>query len=110
MNEEAYKEVALNLNIEVATIKAVDSVESGGAGFWSSGELVILYEPHIFWKELKKVGIDPYKVLAKNPQYKDVLYQKWKTLPYPKTSLRWPQIEKAAFLQKECAYNSASYG
>lgn len=110
LQEKDYIKAAQDLGIEVATIKAVDEVESGGKGFWSNGQLVILYEPHIFWRQLQAFKISPLQVLKDKPVMKDVLYKKWRTLPYPPTYKRWAQLEKAATVHGEAAYNSASYG
>lgn len=50
LTEEDYKQAAKNLNTELAVIKAVTEVESGGRGFLPSpdGRIVIRFEPHLF--------------------------------------------------------------
>ena len=110
LTQADFIEAAKELEVEVATIKAVVEVESGGTGFWNNGELVILFEPHKFYAALEKKGKKPDKLLEGDPSLKDILYKTWKTFPYPKPSLRWAQIQKASTIDVEAAYDSASYG
>lgn len=107
ITEEQYREIADSLEIEVAVIKAVDEVESKGSGFLETGEPKILFEPHIFWKELKKVGKDPKSYQA---LYKNVLYEKWGEQPYGKYSEQHARLQKASKIHREAALKSASWG
>ena len=66
--------LAGSLALEVATIKAVNEVESRGRGFNADGNPKILFEGHVFWKELEKRGIQPAAYVRGN---EDVLYKKW---------------------------------
>lgn len=43
-----YQQAAKSLRTEVAVIKAVTEVESGGQGFLPNGRVVIRFEPHLF--------------------------------------------------------------
>ncbi len=52
-------DLAKELKVEVAAVKAVYEVESSGRGFLTSGKPKILFEGHIFWKRLKKHGLNP---------------------------------------------------
>lgn len=107
ITEEQFKKVAEDLDVEVAAIKAVTEVESRGSGFLPTGEPVILFEPHIFWRELEKLGINPSKYTK---EYSDVLYQKWGTKPYGRTSEQHARLQKAAKINREAALKSASWG
>lgn len=80
LKEESYQLAAKTIGCTVSAIKAVDRVESNGAGM-IDGRPVILFEPHIWWKELRKAGVAPETLLK---EYGDMLYQKWGTKPYPK--------------------------
>lgn len=53
ITESQYVKCAELLNVEPAVIKAVAEVESNGEGFFN-GKPKILFEPHIFWKQLRK--------------------------------------------------------
>jgi hypothetical protein len=54
------------LGCEVAAIKAVTEVEGAGQGMLANGKPRILFEPHIFWKQLSAKGIDPNQYAEKN--------------------------------------------
>jgi len=93
MDNDTIKKVAKVNNLEPAAIKAVVSVESGGNGFISDGKPKILFEGHIFWNQLIKVGIDPQKLLNNNSDYKDIIYQKWTKIYYSED--QYMRLEKA---------------
>ncbi len=48
LTAQAFTAAAAALGCDVASIRAVDEVESAGAGFDASGRVKILFEPHIF--------------------------------------------------------------
>lgn len=106
LSEQDFIDFAKKYDLEVAAIKAVHEVESAGRGFLN-GKVKILFEGHIFWKELAKRQIDPRKVLPGN---EDVLQEKY----IPRNpSYRLDQhyrLNKAAKINAEAAYSSASYG
>lgn len=102
ISEAAFKQAASVLKCEVAAIKAVDSVESRGGGFLSTGEIKILFEPHIFWKLLKEAG--------KTPVVSDICYPKWNTRPYGKESQQHGRLQKAVLINRDIALMSASWG
>ncbi|HEU4607137.1 MAG TPA: N-acetylmuramidase family protein [Chitinophagaceae bacterium] len=95
------------LKIEVATVKAVAEVESGGCGF-VNGLPVILFEPHVFWKELRKRKFDPEKYLK---DYGDMLYPLWGAKPYPKgQDAQYKRLDRAANINRDAALCSCSWG
>ncbi len=106
-----YTQAATLFNVEAAALMAVAEVEGGGTGFTlvdGEEKPIILYEPHVFWRELRKRRIDPRMHTTGN---EDVLYEKWKTRPYPKTQAeRYAQIKKASLIDPEAALCSASWG
>lgn len=110
ITEQSYEDAAKMLGCETNVIKAVAAVESRGAGFLPTGEVKILFEPHVFWDQLKKGGKNPGLILQQQPDLKDVLYQKWKTYPYGKNSEQWDRLRKAAQIDIAAAHKSASYG
>jgi len=107
ITEQQYIESAKQLNVEVAVIKAVAEVESSGEGFLSTGEPKILFEPHIFWKQLEERGIDP-KLHVKGNE--GILYEKWGEKPYGKISEQHDRLQKAVEINREAALCSASWG
>lgn len=107
ITEEDYKKAAESINVEVAAIKAVDEVESRGAGFLESGEPKILFEGHVFWKELKKKGINPKDYVEGN---EDILYEKWTKKFYLGGQAEHKRLAKAIKINREAALASASWG
>lgn len=59
MRETDLIAAADRLGVPLASIKAVNEVESRGRGFLNDGRPVILYERHVFWKQLVAHGVDP---------------------------------------------------
>lgn len=107
ITSQQYAESAATLGVETAVIKAVAEVESNGNGFLSTGEPVILFEPHVFWRELVKRGIDP---LAHQPGNEDILYKKWGSRVYAKVSEQHAILKRAVEINREAALCSASWG
>lgn len=113
ITETDYKNAALLLGVEPNIIKAIKKVESNGSGFLKDGRVKVLFEGHIFWKELKKVGVQPETV---KPEYGDILYPRWTSKHYKGGGAEWDRWSKAVNLCKAlkvptaAALNSASYG
>lgn len=102
-----YIKAAIDLDVDLACVKAVKTVESGGTGI-KNGKPVILFEGHVFWSELKKKGINPEKYVKGN---ENVLYPKWVKTYYSKTQEgEWARLTKAMKIDKDAALRSASYG
>ncbi len=102
ISEQQFIESAKRIGCSVAAIQAVAEVESSGGGFLPTGEVKILFEPHIFWKELRAKGITP--VIS------DICYPKWGTKPYGKSSQQHARLQKAVAIDREAALRSASWG
>lgn len=107
ISEKKFAEVAKELDCEVEAIKAVAQVESKGEESLPTGEPIILFEPHIFYRELKKVGLNPDKLMEKNS---DIIYPKWGTKPYGKMSEQHTKLNKAVLIHREAALKSCSWG
>lgn len=61
LTDNQIREIADKNGLEFGVIKAIHKVESNGAGFLKTGEPKILFERHIFYRELTKLG---FKTLA----------------------------------------------
>lgn len=112
LKEEDMNEVADELGIDLAVVKAVNSVESSGRGFTIDGRTKILFEGHIFWKQLQARNIDPQPFVKNN---EDVLHPKWTRKFYLGGKREYDRLNKAIAISKskdvtEAAYASASYG
>lgn len=113
LSEQDLIDFAMQYKLEVATAKAVNEVESGGKGFLVDGRPKILFEGHVFWKELKKRNIDPETLLGEESA--NVLYKKWTKKYYLGGVNEYLRLEQAATLSDdrethEAAYCSASWG
>lgn len=82
-------------------VHAILDVESAGTGFDSQGRIKILFEPHIFYRQLGP-GSDRDKAVAMGLARKT-----WKR-DYPKDS--YPRLLSAMTINKEAALKSASWG
>jgi hypothetical protein len=105
--EEDYVDASIYLGCEIAAIKAVDTVESGGSGFLPDGKLKCLFEGHIFYRYTKG------KFAASNP---DICYQQWTSKFYTKGTTQergdgeLARLQRAIKLDRKAALMSASYG
>lgn len=82
-------------------IHAVLDVESRGSGFDSRGRPVMLFEPHIFYRQL---GSGPKRDAAVKS---GLAYPSWRR-DYPSDS--YPRLVQAMVLNEEQALRSASWG
>lgn len=83
-------------------VHAILDVESAGSGFDKLGRPKMLFEPHIFWRELGP-GAGRDKAAAQG-----LAYPRWKPGAYPKDS--YPRLAKAMAIDEEAALRSASWG
>ena len=104
-----YEEAAAALGIEVAAILAVKEVELGNKpAFVNAGRPRILFEGHIFWRQLQKRGIDPRQYMQGN---EEVLYPKWTRSHYTNSGQgEYARLQKAMSINEEAALASASWG
>lgn len=107
LTENDFIRCSNSIGTDIATIKAVCEVESGGSGFISPGKPKILFEGHIFWKELKKAGLKPENYAQGN---EDMLYKAWDKTKYCGGSREYNKLERAIVIDRCCALKSASWG
>lgn len=112
LKESDIVSLADKLRIEPAVIKAVNAVESSGRGFFIDGRPKILFEGHIFWKQLQQRGYHPETMIT---GFENVLYPSWTKRYYYGDKREWDRLEKAISIGPrpdiaEAAYASASYG
>lgn len=92
---------AKRLGVTVAHVRAVDAVESNGAGF-TLGRPVLLFEPHRFSRATGG------RFDATHPH---VSYPRWDPARYPRTqNVRYAQLLTAVGLDVDAGFASASYG
>ena len=100
-------QLARQHGVEPAALKAVVVVESNGSGFLPDGRCKILFEGHIFWRQLVIVGINPARLVMGN---QDILYEVWDKRKYIGGAGEYARLEKAMKIHKIAAFKSASYG
>lgn len=81
-------------------IHAVLDVESRGKGFDSQGRVIMLFEPHIFWRELAPKDRPEAQRLG-------LAYPKWRR-NYPKDS--YPRLKAAMKINATAALKACSWG
>lgn len=108
INEDDYLRAAQTLGVEVAVIKAVKEIESGGkGGFYAAGYPTILFEGHIFWRELMKIGLSPESYVTGR---EDILYPKWTKEYYTGDSQEYSRLGRAMIVDSHSALRSVSWG
>src|SRR5581483_11419841 len=99
--EEDFQRAANALGCEVACIRAVTEVESGGSGFFASGRPKILFEAHIFSQQTGR------RYDTSNP---DISSRTWNRALYKGGEREYDRLQKAIGLSAHAALQSASWG
>lgn len=107
LSEDDLLYAADELEVELATIKAVNEVESSGSGFILDRPK-ILFEGHVFWRRLKAYRIDP--TIFVNEGYENVLYESWERKHYLGGLREYERLERAREIHNGAAFESASWG
>lgn len=82
-------------------VHALMEVEAGGSGFDSKGRPKMLFEPHVFYRNL--TGEERQRAVDLG-----LAYPKWRSGQYPSDS--YPRLEQAYAINPEAALRSASWG
>lgn len=106
LSEKDLLSVANDLGVELAVIKAVNEVESSGQGFLGN-KPKILFEGHVFWRQLKKHGLDPMNHKAGN---ENILYSSWTREHYFGGAREHERLNEAKKIHENAALESASWG
>ena len=104
---EAIQKFADELGVDYCTVQAVIDTETNGKAFLADGRPVILFEGHIFWKQLNAVAINPRDFVAGN---EDILYQTWTKKYYRGGAGEYERLERAMAIDRKAALCSASWG
>lgn len=73
LSEADLQQAAARLGIPLAAIKAINTVESNGAGFNYAGRPVILYERHVAYRMLGETGMDIAEADALAARYPNLI-------------------------------------
>lgn len=107
ISESAYQKAAQTLGVSEAAIKAFATVESAGNGFQSDGQVRILFERHVFYKQL---------VSAHGQSFADAQYKANPDIcnpvagGYGSFSIQHDKLNRAVAIDRDCALCSASWG
>lgn len=82
-------------------IRAVVQVEAAGSGFDRLGRPKMLFEPHVFWRELGEAK-------RRRAESAGLAYPRWKAGSYPRDS--YPRLAQAIAIDRPAALRSASWG
>lgn len=82
-------------------VHALLEVEAGSAGFDAEGRPKMLFEPHVFYRNLPKETRDRAVSLK-------LAYKSWRSGEYPADS--YPRLKRAMELDPEAALKAASWG
>jgi hypothetical protein len=109
LTEEQFQNAAELIGCNIAAVMAVNAVESRGSGFLKDGRPKILFEGHIFWKQLKAIGINPAQFQRGN---EEILYPSWNlkaVRPFYNMD-QYLRLQKARAINRNAADLSASWG
>ena len=101
---EDFDSLAAEAGLETAALRAVVAVEASGSGFDSTGRPKVLFEPHVFYRQLE--GVKRVEAVGEG-----LAYLKWGEKPYPKGSdAQYDRINRAMKIDQSAALKSASWG
>ncbi|HIH2654773.1 N-acetylmuramidase domain-containing protein [Burkholderia multivorans] len=93
------------LQIDLAAVRAVNEVESRGAGFLPDGRPVILFERHVMYRQLAAAGLDADALAAKYPGVVNP-----KRGGYAGDAAEYSRLASASQISAACALEATSWG
>jgi len=105
ITDEDITKVAVENDLSPAAVKAVLKVESRGRGYQIDGRLLILFEGHKFYDELKRYGLSPNDYVVGN---EDIIFPKYDKGSY--AGNQYARLERAKAIHEEAALKSTSWG
>ncbi len=107
LTEKDYQRAADSLGVSVAHIKAFAEVESSGDGFLPTGEVKILFERHIFYRQLTS---NKGKAFADTVSKTDPDICNKTPGGYGKLSAQHPKLQRAVAIDRNSGLESCSWG
>ena len=107
ISEEDIREAADRLKVDMAAVQAVLAVESRGKGFLPDGRPIILFEGHVFWKQLDDKKDLRTKHAVEHP---DIVYETWTKKFYKGGSAEYERFKIASLIDDQAAKKSTSWG
>lgn len=102
-----YQRAANSLGLTIPHIKAFAEVESNGDGFLPTGEVKILFERHVFYKQLTA---NRGKEFADTVSKKDPDICNPSAGGYGKYSEQHPKLQRAVAIDRQSGLESCSWG
>ncbi|KWC65061.1 N-acetylmuramidase domain-containing protein [Burkholderia ubonensis] len=93
------------LQVDLAAVRAVNEVESHGAGFLPDGRPVILYERHVMYRQLAAAGMDADALATKYPALVNP-----KRGGYAGNAAEYARLTSAQQISAACALEATSWG
>jgi N-acetylmuramidase/Putative peptidoglycan binding domain len=106
LSQEQIVRFAGERGLEVPVVRAVYAVEAAGIGFIGL-KPKILFEGHVFWRELQAAGISPRTVVAGNS---DILFPAFNPTSYRGGLAEHDRLSRAERIHARAARRSASWG
>lgn len=108
ISKEDIEDLSKALGCEYAALMAVREIESGGySSFTQEGRPKALFEGHIFWQQLNKLGFNP---LSYQPTNKEILYPRWTKQYYLGGDREYDRIQQAWRISPKATMLSTSLG
>lgn len=107
ITEADYKSISESLGVSSAILKAIHEVETCQSSYLSSGHPALLFEAHVFYRELKKVGKNPDILLKDHP---GIISKSWNRSLYKGGIREVTRINEAFRISPKAALMSASFG
>lgn len=101
--------VSESIDVDPCIIQAICNIESSGSGFSRDGRIKIQFEGHVFYRELRKRGIDPNKYNT-DGRNKDIIYPRFTRRYVLRQDAEHDQYARASVINEECAILSTSWG
>lgn len=96
-----YPRIARTIGVGEDELRAVVEVEAAGSGFDAKGRLKMLFEPHVFYRNLS--GDKRERAVREG-----LAYPRWRSGNYPKDS--YPRLLQAMQIDETAALKAASWG
>ena len=109
LSEQDLEKAAARLGIPLAAIKAINTVDSSGAGFNHAGRPVILYERHVAYRLLGETGMDIAEVDSLAARYPNLINPA--RGGYVGGMAEWSRLTSACqVIDRSIAYAACSWG
>jgi len=95
--------IAKTIDVGEDELHAIIEVETSGGGFDKQDRPKMLFEPHVFYRQLEHKQHQRQRAIDQG-----LAYKKWGTKPYPPDS--YPRLQNAMIIDESSALQSCSWG